>query len=630
MNKKVNKKSLKVLVNTFLVLGVIQFTVIPESHSKYFDNKDIAFSYQADLYSLYKGNIIRNEINKKENVDISTMYTSSYQTIYLQVDFTRNQNIIDDETIYQDTFLFTKVPDGCSVITINNKKTSASISIPSSNTNEEVTATIKCPVVEKDGKIQVEFPILEYVNDEKSSSFTIWDVTFEINADRYFEIYPKPPVPPTPEEPVPERKDRKIIIPKDYTGDKEEIFKTLLIDYLEDYQTSHPNEAIISSILVSLDNIAKYATNVYEVDKELQIDGLVGECDETQCVYTIQDNFIGYAKTEATKINATNTFYFSDVEDLGIDGPEKLNAILYNYLEKYLYPDNKNDLDLVYNYILAKSEDDIRNIFDGNIPNFAEFIYRENERMFTIGSDILSVAKLFFSKGIQIDYDTEESMRNQLRTGIYDLQSDLNLTQLECYYLNQRLVANTDFMTLLYKTNIEIPNETILNNIFSIQLDSRTFIVSITSTGVDYNFVSIVESFDDETTGSDEDNTSGTIKDPIEEDKDIDDTDSDEEKEETNTENQVSIEEEIDNTIIELKYDETVNVDEIIDIVFLKDKKDNSYTVTIQVTNCENIVGIAKAIDEYFNLEVPTVIPASSYIAKEDKTYEAVYTIKVK
>ena len=79
--KLLNKKTVKVVLNTFLVLGVLEFTIYPETNSKYLDSPEqAAFSYQANLYSLYKGLISNKNVVTNKNEQIS-LGTSTYKVM---------------------------------------------------------------------------------------------------------------------------------------------------------------------------------------------------------------------------------------------------------------------------------------------------------------------------------------------------------------------------------------------------------------------------------------------------------------------------------------------------------------------------------------------------------------------
>ncbi|MCI9280415.1 MAG: hypothetical protein HFJ02_06430 [Bacilli bacterium] len=646
--KLLNKKTVKVVLNTFLVLGVLEFTIYPETNSKYLDSPEqAAFSYQANLYSLYKGLISNKNVVTNKNEQIS-LGTSTYKVMSLNLSFTRNENIIKDASITKDTFSL-ELPNSCTFdqLKLDSKKVTHTVSkegeaqkitFSLDNTKNKdkieqiITANIKCPVevLSKDNLYHLSFPIEEYVNDEQNEKFTSWDVTFEVSKEYYHRLYPIPQI-------EIDLSKRQLIIPNDFEGDKLLEFETFIKEYVNYYADNTGEDVLKFS-----ESIASYAYNEY-VDfiknnggslKKKDIHGMTALCDDVECVYTIQDNFIGYAKTEMTKNNASNVVYFSDITSLGSVDSTKLNEILKYYLYTYVYKDEKltddgknEKADKVYEYLLESCERDIRKIFDKSVkaPNGISYIQSTNSLIFEDADKFAEISK---QEKIKVDRVLKDDNTVDLGTMLIDLNN-----QFKTLYPNSKLNFESESIWtkffIDYIGNNKDFRKVFLNEsgqevatIFDIKDSNYSnpirYFQLIVEPTLDSSSVTLIE--------TDEFGVPLIVVNDGENNKPIPPSDS--------TTSSGGPDDGVDSSIMDnpnkiedLEVPETV-LDGVTNLVI--DEEQDGLKVVIDAKNSENIVSIVESLDEHFSITEPTTLPANTFIPKEDGSFEAVYTIKTK
>ncbi len=647
--KLLNKKTVKIVINTFLVLGVLEFTIYPETNSKYLDSPEhAAFSYQANLYSLYKGLISNKNVVTNKNEQIS-LGTSTYKVMSLNLSFTRNANIINDSSITKDTFSL-ELPKSCTFdqlkldsqkitnVLIDKKGENQKISFSLDNTKnkdkvEQVfTANIKCPVdvLSKDNVYHLSFPIEEYVNDELNEKFTNWDVSFEVSKDYYHHLYPIPQI-------EVDLSKRQLIIPNDFEGNKELEFQSFIKEYVSYYAENTGEDVLNFSESITsyaYNEYADFITNNGGTLKKKDIHGMTALCDDKECVYTITDNFIGYAKTEMTKNNASNVVYFSDIDSLGSVDSTKLNEILKYYLYTYVYKDEKLTIegknvkaDKVYDYLLESCERDIRKIFDTSIkaPNGITYIQSTNSLIFEDADKFAEISK---QEKIEIDRVLKDDNTVDIFTMLTELinqfntlypNNKLNFKDDESYtdFLNENIINNLNFRKVFLN---ESRNE--VATIFDIK-DSQysnptRYFQLIVEPTLDSSFVTLIE--------TDEFGVPLVVVSGEENNKPLPPNDSTTSSGGPDDGIDTSIKDN-SNKIEDLEVPEAV-LDGVTNLTI--DEEQDGLKVVIDAKNSENIVSIVESLDEHFSIPEPTTLPANTFIPKEDGSFEAVYTIKTK
>ncbi len=645
--KLLNKKTVKVMINTFLVLGVLEFTIYPDTNSKYLDSPEhAAFSYQANLYSLYKGLISnKNVINNNEQISLGT---STYKMMSLNLSFTRNENIIKDASIDKDTFSL-ELPKSCtfdqlkldakkiSTVLIEKEEDIQKITFSLDNTKNKdkveqvVTANIRCPVEvlsEKDD-YHLSFPIEEFVNDEKNEKFTSWDVSFEVSKDYYHHLFPIPQI-------EIDLSKRQLIIPNDFEGDKLLEFQNFIKEYVEYYHKNTGEDVLTFSQVITsyaYNEYVDFITNNGGTSKKKDIYGMTALCDEKECVYTIEDNFIGYAKTEMTKNNASNVVYFSDVSSLGSVDSTKLNEILHYYLYTYVYkdesltPDGKNiKADKVYDYLLESCEHDLRKIFDNSIktPNGITYLQNTNSLIFIDADKFAEISK---QEKIKVDRVYKDDNTIDWITMMMNFQDQfhtlypsnkLNFGELDyANFIKDNMMNNLDFRKVFVN---ESGNE--VATIFNIKDDTYSkptrYFQLIVEPALDSSSVTFLETDESGTplvTVKDEENEKPILPDDSTTSSGGPDDGSD------------LVIKDNPNKIEDLEVPETV-LDGVTNLTINEEQE--GLKVVIDAKNSENIVSIVESLDEHFSITEPTTLPANTFIPKEDGSFEAVYTIKTK
>lgn len=318
---RLKKSSLiKIIICTLLFIGGIGLFNFPKTYSSFNDKDDNALVYKSQLYNLYGG-----EYTMK--LEHATMDSAKFS-----ISFKTNSSVSKDEA---DVYKIS-IPNSCTFI-LNDIVTSGNGSIensnlytitfnPNSNRSDFNRVYMNCSV-EPNKSLNYIANISEVI-DEKELLYMGYSYT-ESYSNYLNHVYEKV-------------ENNKVI-----SGTSSNIYNQF-IAWITEYAKSVGYE----------DTILDYVKNTYPNEAALKnsnnYNALLGfsiEYDSTNNKYTykILENFVGYARTYK---NCKGGFcsiespylYFSTTTKGG------LYQALQNYLNKYIYPNNSEASNYIYNY----------------------------------------------------------------------------------------------------------------------------------------------------------------------------------------------------------------------------------------------------------------------------------------
>ncbi len=349
---KNNKKIVSIMLYTVISLFIINFIVLPTSHSKFFKKGELSFA--TEFYKLTNGEKII--VSREE--EFSSLNN-------LAISFTVKRNQIT-EANFSDIYRV-EIPSSCKILSVNGKETNShtiTYAGSSENTNESILVYLICnleseeeSVVDENGFINVPIKIYEHVENKnvKEPEFLYKESLFpaggSLTKDEFNSTYD---VKPTVElEFKISKTDNKI-----WDKIKEKVDTYIDIDVKEKYSNLQDPD-LFNRISNAINNYISYYQNV-DNDKSLlrSINGFKvdQESDNENYIFKIEENFVGYARTAAEFKNKRYMFFSTlenDIVKLAFD----------NYIRE-MFPD---DIEFINEYI-AKYTDDIGDyILNGNI-----------------------------------------------------------------------------------------------------------------------------------------------------------------------------------------------------------------------------------------------------------------------
>lgn len=315
MKEKNSKKVSKVIIYTLLILSSIGLTSFTKTYSQFYEKNDNALTYTARLYNMYY----------EYSMDLTGANKDQAKFTFK---FARNKATLDNTEQYEIV-----IPDKCTFDYIStpgntkpiNKDSHSHVITFDKNTNKDSVNLIRiaCSVEEnKDLKYNVN--INETIGSKK---FTYITYSYQNTYKNYIDQITKED------------------ISKPVSGD--DVYNSL-IAYIKEY----------TAVTGYYDEVFDYISSVYNKDNIKdesnynKLPGFTIEVNDTKTEYTfkILTNFIGYARSYVSKkINQGTEYmniYFSTASNV------ELNDVFNNYLNWYVYPDNEQASQLVYNYIL--------------------------------------------------------------------------------------------------------------------------------------------------------------------------------------------------------------------------------------------------------------------------------------
>ncbi len=325
--KKINLKSKagKMMIYTFLILNLISFASFVPSKAKYFNDKKDALSFSAGIYKLYKENRI---IMGKPNYDLSTL-----DTAHFIFSFPRNDiGEFDEKDVYEVV-----LPKGCKVSSI------ASLGVVSGNTVTYASAisnssrvAMQCNVddiiyYDEYGQKYLDFDIVLRENIDEEGEFVYTDLHYRQLYSVYVaNLKQKPSEPLLP-----------IFAIENSDTNKYQTF----INWMEAYglQENAKNEVLTYVKSQVIEGNDESIINV-------RLPGLTVQYDSASdsYIYTVSDNFIGYATMYTKEVPSFMFFSTEDEEELQIAFEFYLKEF---YLKDYQEPVKTQLFELVVAYV---------------------------------------------------------------------------------------------------------------------------------------------------------------------------------------------------------------------------------------------------------------------------------------
>ncbi len=396
-------------VTTLLILSIIDLSFVPQTNSKFKTaggpGKDgIALEYEVGLYPLYRdGETYKDaEIPKLipniENLTFDIEFSFPRQVLEVTSDVTGTN---------QDTYTFnTPIGQGCTVTKVNGEnRNTISFSTPTEE-DDLITVNLHCTdsVKPVDGIINLSVGVRERVGNEVDFSYT--DYSFIITEEYYNEFMEiiKWENPLVQEHGV------------DYSNDSE--LYANFKEWLDYYAAKSGYEDIVNNYLYNTEingcsglkdaSSIKYGSSCWN-----KIPGLKMEYDDMWDIYTytIEENLLGYARTNADYNYQNMYFYVSE----GYTEAE-IEAIFEYYLKnattvvdgelKTVFSDE--DILDIKEYLANRGG--ITGVMAGK--NILGISYSRANHRISLGKDFLSYAKSLknYPDGITVGFDRRSLM----------------------------------------------------------------------------------------------------------------------------------------------------------------------------------------------------------------------------
>lgn len=364
MNKKI-----KVLIYTLLVFSLFAFAIYPKSHAKYIKEDESLF-YGMNLYNLFIG----------DNNTISTQNTSTYETVKYKFNFDRSNYLTSNDESVSYRIV---VNSDCNITRVETKGTKSF----SNN-----TATIKYNKTDNNNgnyedTIYVYYTcsvsdllVTESNNEVVSTSFKVYETYKPDNIeylytkganklllDEYLELYPLPTGTIS--------SDKKTLTLPSVAEDKYDTFISWINQYAQKYGADYATA------------ISSYVTNTYKNESDilninLKLNGLNITTQNNNFIYTLDESFIGYARTYLSP-NKYNV-YFSDFSMTN----SKVDELFEYYLNTYVFPGESTTIETIMNFIEERGS--IGDVIKGNliIPGLTYF---NDKQYIKISDNILNI-----------------------------------------------------------------------------------------------------------------------------------------------------------------------------------------------------------------------------------------------
>lgn len=355
MKNVLNKKNIRNVLIVLAMMGVIEFTVVPETNSMFIeDNTSKPLIYQAGLYKLYLD--FDSMVGKSIQIDRNN---SDINNVTLVIEIPRNSNIMSDNEVKTDTF---KV-NASSAYTIKDFSTvgatstfdGTSFKLVTLNNSNQNKIQLKVSAKVTENGVHLDIPIEEIINTgnltEKYFTYTnvIYNKTLEQYKKElgYLDCIVK--------------SSNEFWVPKEHVQNEE--VKTKFNSWIKDEGNTTDTLRKDNYDSSVSKYIKKYFFDVndnFKMNQIITLDGMSVTTNENYYIYKIEDNFVGYAKTYAESVNGkTNKFYFTNVNSLNTNS--KLNEVLTKYLTTY----TNNNVNESLSYITSK-DTNLLNIVNGS------------------------------------------------------------------------------------------------------------------------------------------------------------------------------------------------------------------------------------------------------------------------
>lgn len=410
-----NKKAIKIAVYTLFILLSIGLTSFPKTYSSFSYRDDDVLVYRTQLYNLYDEYSLKLE---QATIDIAH-FRFSFKTN----EAVSNSEKDDYEIVIPDECTFDKITKSGVPLNVDKASHSYTISYDKDADRSGVNLVyMTCPVGANSDIIEFDAKINESIGEgEKKESFSYINYVYK----EKYESYKKH---------VYEVDTNKSFSGSDNLYDK---FKEWIMGYGR--YVGYENE------------IWNYVNNTYPDEASLKntknFDILPGfnikySQNEDEYTFNILGNFIGYARTYEQNKNGTkdNVFLYFSTKSKG-----ELDEALKIYLQSYVYPDNKDAVQSVYNYIYRNNRI-YSVIFEKNkITGLELKEYQDrntNSKVLIDKSIILSLAASY-EKGIpQIAFGTAQTMLTSLKNGLQSVYTDIPESILKEIYFREDIRAS--------------------------------------------------------------------------------------------------------------------------------------------------------------------------------------------
>ncbi len=506
---KYNKKVYKVIIYTILVLNIISFGVFPKSQSKFKDEKLNAYVYSASLYALKNWEVEEKtdtvEITSIKLIEDDSQYISDMKNAFFEYSIQSEEYTLHYEEINK-TIQFKWE----TVNPINNQiygeGTCNVIHYQKSKDNKGI---VLCKTLQDDkdyfGKYGIKLTITAQDSDEKLDyneyKKIITNLTIEgeksYGAGEYQSI-------------VNNSKDyTKLIIFNPYDCNT---FNQWLIDYdleyyapraFESYKNDLKENVGTASIFDFRTEIEKYISKHVDSSScnlmNLNIPGISYEeiayevegssSTILRYVYTIEDNFIGYARTYTQEDTTVKKMYFTtkDGRSFTKENDNKWQDIFEEYLDYFVTLGyySAADASEIVDYLNNKNADGILHILKQTGVSDIKGI----EHLFQTGEVILNTSIID-----DYIYNLNHKEEGKLRVSILgtNIQSKTNMYQifkenLDTLYGEKYASETLESLWSLAKDNVNLAKgDEIYDAIISSSLDENgVYIDNITGLGTD-------------------------------------------------------------------------------------------------------------------------------------------------
>lgn len=494
---KYNKKFYKAIIYTTLVMDILSFGIFPKSQSKYKEDKLEKYSYSAKLYADKKIEEVTTDVdivvNNIKLVEDDYRYISDSQNAFFeyqiinanhQLDFDRiNENISFHYTTNKDA-----IKGDCSVVEYQESMDEKGIvwcpfsDTSSENANYFESTGINVSMTAEDSYVKTSTDKIETFNLHITGSK-------EYSSTSYRNTIKK-------------LKDEKVLVL--YNQNNCTAFHTWLEEYYAYYIENASEYYTVTDEIKTkdLDTIKKYIAKYVDSTScnlnNLNIPGIHFETitdsnsSLKRFVYTIEDNFLGYAKTFTQDASAKNMYFTtSDGQSFQEETDNaKWQSILKEYLNviyskenpleiaQYIEENTNGILSILQNVDETNAISGITHTYqDGKVviePSLLDLIYNTNHRengkvrITILGKDTESKSKMYdaFKKYLDVVYKGVYDDIT-IKSLWYNNDSNLNLAQrteirniimnpVNDIYVEDLYDYKDEYFSIYYKFNVHL------------------------------------------------------------------------------------------------------------------------------------------------------------------------------
>lgn len=435
------KKTNKVLCITLLIFSAFTFATYQTSQSKYIKDEDSLF-YSLRLENLYIG----------ENRSLALTSGNNYKKVNFKVSFNRSKQMVDSDTM--DTYTFSVKQSSCNITKVVSKGTtkitgnSAKISY-SSKGEEKIDVIYSCNVedivknISGEEYLYTSFEVSEVFSPE-NKKFLYTDGESVMSLSDYYERYPIPTA--TISDDL-----KTLTLPVDQ-GDKYLEIENWINLFATTYATEYASD------------LTKYFKTVYASEADVinlskSLRGLTiskggDEFNNEIYIYTLDDNFAGYARTEVKSPVNNYMMYFSNPDLSKSEAEEIFNY----YLDRYLYSKTSKEYNDIQTYL--NKVGGIGTIILDPTKKIAGISYYPEKQQIIIDENILIIVDSVLNKKIKIEYDTSNALKmfialsGSLSTAYPDMNSNIiTAIQNDMKVFNSVTQTNKAFSDYFYYTS---------------------------------------------------------------------------------------------------------------------------------------------------------------------------------